>query len=166
MIGEYYEISSAEAILRSGLAPCSSARLARWAQRMRCPACFHDNPMGVSTCVSCGQPLGESAQGARPGTAFEGVPGTAGGPVSEYGGTIEMPGPGLPAQGAVPMMRFENYAILQKEDGAAWELGRGAMGITYKAQDTDLHVPVALIFRLARRVNVHHKILNAAVSSE
>jgi tRNA A-37 threonylcarbamoyl transferase component Bud32 len=42
------------------------------------------------------------------------------------------------------MMRFENYAILQKEDGAAWELGRGAMGITYKAQDTDLHVPVAL----------------------
>jgi hypothetical protein len=56
--------------------------------------------------------------------------------VSEYGGTIEMPGPGLPAQGAAPMMRFENYAILQKEDGAAWELGRGAMGITYKAQDT------------------------------
>jgi hypothetical protein len=60
VIGEYYEISSAEAILRSGLAPCSSARLARWAQRMRCPACFHDNPMGVSTCVSCGQPLAAS----------------------------------------------------------------------------------------------------------
>jgi len=40
--------------------------------------------------------------------------------------------------------RFESYEILRKTDGTLWELGRGAMGITYKAVDADLQVPVAL----------------------
>ena len=40
--------------------------------------------------------------------------------------------------------RFEHYELLMCEDGKPLELGRGAMGITYKAHDIDLQCPVAL----------------------
>src|SRR6516225_9313319 len=39
---------------------------------------------------------------------------------------------------------FENYELILDTDGRPIELGRGAMGITYKAVDVDLHRPVAL----------------------
>ncbi len=39
---------------------------------------------------------------------------------------------------------FEHYRVLQRDDGSLWELGSGAMGVTYKALDTDLQCPVAL----------------------
>jgi serine/threonine protein kinase len=39
---------------------------------------------------------------------------------------------------------FDHYEVLRHEDGSLFELGRGAMGITYKAFDTNLHCPVAL----------------------
>ncbi|MBV8641771.1 MAG: serine/threonine protein kinase, partial [Verrucomicrobia bacterium] len=40
--------------------------------------------------------------------------------------------------------RFEHYELLTGEDGKPIELGRGAMGITYKAFDIDLQCPVTL----------------------
>jgi hypothetical protein len=43
-----------------------------------------------------------------------------------------------------PPKRFEHYELVTGEDGKPVELGRGAMGVTYKAFDVDLHCPVAL----------------------
>ena len=42
------------------------------------------------------------------------------------------------------MQRFEHYELVTGEDGKPVELGRGAMGVTYKAFDVDLHCPVTL----------------------
>jgi hypothetical protein len=40
--------------------------------------------------------------------------------------------------------RFDQYEMIRREDGTFEELGRGAMGITYKAFDVDLRFPVTL----------------------
>jgi len=42
------------------------------------------------------------------------------------------------------VQRFEHYELVRGEDGKPVELGRGAMGVTYKAVDVDLHCPVTL----------------------
>ncbi|HSZ80298.1 MAG TPA: serine/threonine-protein kinase, partial [Chthoniobacterales bacterium] len=42
------------------------------------------------------------------------------------------------------VQRFDQYELVTGEDGQPLELGRGAMGITYKAFDVDLHYPVTL----------------------
>ena len=40
--------------------------------------------------------------------------------------------------------RFGVYEIDRREDGSLYELGRGAMGVTYRATDTSLQRKVAL----------------------
>jgi hypothetical protein len=43
-----------------------------------------------------------------------------------------------------PPNRFEHYELVTGEDGKPVELGRGAMGVTYKAFDVNLHCAVTL----------------------
>ncbi len=43
-----------------------------------------------------------------------------------------------------PLDQFGQYVIDKREDGRTWELGRGAMGVTYRATDSILQRSVAL----------------------
>jgi hypothetical protein len=40
--------------------------------------------------------------------------------------------------------RFEHYELVKGEDGKPVEMGRGAMGVTYKGFDVNLRCPVTL----------------------
>jgi serine/threonine protein kinase/tetratricopeptide (TPR) repeat protein len=57
------------------------------------------------------------------------------------------PSPGLPGE-----LRFGHYEIVVGDDGRPLELGSGAMGVTYKAVDVELHCPVTLKVISARYV--------------
>src|SRR6266446_1833588 len=62
--------------------------------------------------------------------------------------TTEKPDPELPERSlkepASLVRRFENYELMFDKLGRPIELGRGAMGVTYKAFDVDLRCPVTL----------------------
>jgi serine/threonine protein kinase len=49
--------------------------------------------------------------------------------------------------------RFDHYELLTHDDGTPVELGRGAMGVTYRAFDSNLRCPVALKVINARYLN-------------
>jgi hypothetical protein len=77
-------------------------------------------------CILRGATGGESTTTGEPGS------------VSELAGSTEQ------ADRGSQVCRFENYEVMLDEDGKPIELGRGAMGVTYKALDVDLRCPVTL----------------------
>src|SRR5215831_14654527 len=88
-----------------------------------CPSCGNEFSGAMEFCPVCMLRKG-LAEGAQSG---ESSPGDTLKPTPERAG-----------------QRFEHYELVTGEDGKPVELGRGAMGVTYKAFDVDLRCPVTL----------------------
>jgi hypothetical protein len=90
------------------------------------------------TCPGCGSELSEAAEFCPVCLLRKAL---AGGVKSGESSASEEAVKPTPDQAA---QRFEHYELVRGEDGKPMELGRGAMGITDKAVDVDLHCPVTL----------------------
>ena len=88
-----------------------------------CPSCGNEFSGGMEFCPVC------ILRKALAGGVESGE--------SSPGDTLKL----MPEQ---PAQRFDHYELVTGEDGKPLELGRGAMGVTYKAFDINLHCPVTL----------------------
>jgi hypothetical protein len=89
-----------------------------------CPSCGNEFSGAVEFCPVC--MLRQALGGVESG---------------ESSASEEAVKPTTPEQAT---QRFEHYELVNRQDGKPVELGRGAMGITYKAVDVDLRCPVTL----------------------
>jgi len=88
-----------------------------------CPSCGNELPEAIQFCPVCMLRKGLAGAVESGASSFE----TALKPTSEQ-----------------PVQRYEHYELVTGEDGTSVELGRGAMGVTYKAVDVNLRCPVTL----------------------
>jgi hypothetical protein len=95
--------------------PVCGTRFFATADREFCPVCILNKAFGA-----------ESAATGEPGS------------VSALAASTEE------ADRGSQVRRFEHYEVMLDADGRPIELGRGAMGVTYKALDVDLRCPVTL----------------------
>ena len=84
------------------------------------------------TCPSCGNEFSGAMEFCPVCMLRKGLAGGVESGKSSSGDTFK-PIPDQPAQ------RFDHYELVTGEDREPVELGRGAMGVTYKAFDVDLH---------------------------
>src|SRR6516225_10013209 len=89
------------------------------------------------TCPSCGNEFSEGMEFCPVCMLHKALAGGAESGESSSGDTFAP----LPDQSA---RRFDHYELVTGEDGKPVELGRGAMGVTYKAFDINLRCPVTL----------------------
>jgi hypothetical protein len=91
------------------------------------------------TCPSCGNELSGAMELCPVCMLRQGLAGGAeSGESSASEDTIK------PTTSEQAVQRFEHYELVTGNDGKPVELGRGAMGVTYKAFDVDLRCSVAL----------------------
>src|SRR6266446_4889441 len=91
------------------------------------------------TCPSCGNELSGAMELCPVCMLRQGLAGGA-----ESGESYASEDTVKPTTPEQAVHRFEHYELVTGEDGKPVELGRGAMGITYKAFDVDLHYAVTL----------------------